>query len=148
MQTILVLNGPNLNMLGLREPAIYGRETLADIQDLCEKTATAQGYRIHFRQSNHEGQLVDWIQEAAAPNGPYSGLIINAAAYTHTSIAIHDALKMLSIPIIEVHLSDPAQREVFRHQSYVEPLAVAVIKGKGAAGYAEAIERLSTMLQG
>jgi 3-dehydroquinate dehydratase-2 len=148
MKTLLILNGPNLNMLGQREPEIYGKDTLADIQDLCEQTATKLGYRIHFRQSNHEGQLVDWVQEAAALKGPYSGLILNAAAYTHTSIAIHDALKLLSIPVIEVHISDPAEREPFRHHSYVEPLAAAVIKGQGAKGYALAIERLSTILQG
>lgn len=136
MAKILILNGPNLNMLGVREPEIYGRQTLADIKVLCEETATAQGLEIDFRQSNHEGELVSWIQQAA---GVVDGLIVNAAAYTHTSIAIHDALKLLDVPIIEVHISDPKTREPFRHVSYIEPVACAVIAGRGAQGYAEAL---------
>lgn len=147
MQTILVLNGPNLNMLGQREPEIYGTQTLADIQALCEDTANAiGGLRIHFRQSNFEGELVSWIQEAAPQPGPYAGVIINGAAYTHTSVAIHDALKLLSVPVIEVHLSDPETREAFRHLSYITPVAAAVYKGLGAQGYAKAIAHLADLI--
>lgn len=139
MKQILILNGPNLNMLGTREPEIYGHQTLQDIEDLCHACAKSYGAQITFRQSNHEGDLVDWIQQA---RGNVDGLIINAAAYTHTSVAIHDALKMLNIPVIEVHLSDPKSREGFRHHSYIEPLAAAVIAGHGAAGYEMAIKKL------
>lgn len=141
MKTILILNGPNLNMLGRREPAIYGHQTLGDIEALCHKTAEAHGATVDFRQSNHEGQLVDWIQGAL---DTADGVIINAAAYTHTSLAIQDALKLLSVPVVEVHLSDPSTRESFRHHSYVEAVAAHIVKGKGSAGYAEAIAWLST----
>lgn len=144
MKKIMILNGPNLNMLGVREPEIYGHLTLRDIEDLCHETAHAHDLRVDFRQSNHEGQLVDWIQEA---RGIVGGLIINAAAYTHTSVAIHDALKLLDIPIIEVHLSNPAEREAFRHISYVEPLATAVFKGKREQSYVQAIEKLADILK-
>ncbi len=143
-RVILVLNGPNLNMLGLREPDIYGTATLADIEEMCRLRADEYGMDIDFRQSNHEGALVTWIQDAAKQHG-FAGLIINAAAYTHTSIAIHDALKLLSIPIIEVHLSDPKKREPFRHHSFIAPLAVAVIAGQGAAGYERAIDQLASL---
>jgi 3-dehydroquinate dehydratase-2 len=139
MKKILILNGPNLNMLGVREPEIYGHETLDDIKGLCMEEAAKLGVAIDFRQSNHEGELVTWIQEA---RGSYAGLIINAAAYTHTSVAIHDALKLLDMPIAEVHLSDPKTREGFRHLSYVEPVASIHIAGKGAAGYTEALRAL------
>lgn len=146
MADILILNGPNLNMLGLREPEIYGRGTLADIEELCRSKAQALGLSIDFRQSNHEGELVTWIQQA---RGQVRGLIINAAAYTHTSVAIHDALRLLEeVPIIEVHLSDPKTREPFRHVSYVEPLAAKVIAGQGAGGYVLALEHLSGFLSG
>lgn len=140
MTKILILNGPNLNMLGTREPEIYGNQSLMDIQKLCEDTAKANNFDIDFRQSNHEGELVTWIQEAA---DQIDGIIINAAAYTHTSVAIHDALKLLGCPIIEVHLSDPETREDFRHHSYIASLAQAVIKGKGADGYVEALEMIA-----
>lgn len=136
---ILILNGPNLNMLGQREPEIYGTETLADIETLCREAGSKHQAHIDFRQSNHEGELVTWIQEAL---GQIDGMIVNAAAYTHTSVAIHDALKLHDCPIIEVHLSDPETREEFRHLSYISPLARDVIKGKGAAGYPQAIEIL------
>lgn len=139
MKTILILNGPNLNMLGVREPAIYGRETLSDIEKLCRETAASAGFDIDFRQSNHEGELVTWIQESREK---IDGLIINAAGYTHTSVAIHDALKLLEVPVVEVHLSDPQQRESFRHLSYVTPVAAKVIKGLGAKGYADAVRWL------
>lgn len=142
MKKILILNGPNLNMLGLREPEIYGHDTLEDIQRLCEETARKKGMEIDFRQSNHEGDLIDWIQEE---RDDIDALIINAAGYTHTSVALHDALKLLKVPVIEVHLSDPFSREPFRHFSYIAPLASAIIKGKGASGYVEALETLSTL---
>lgn len=137
---ILILNGPNLNMLGVREPAIYGSDTLDDIKGACLEKAAALGFAIDFRQSNYEGELVSWLQEAL---GQIGGIIINAAAYTHTSVAIHDALKLHDVPIIEVHLSDPAQREDFRHHSYIEPLAAKVFKGKGLHSYLEALEFLA-----
>lgn len=134
---ILILNGPNLNMLGQREPEIYGTQTLDDIKKMCEEATNS---KIDFRQSNHEGELVTWIQEAM---GQTDAIIINAGAYTHTSVAIHDALKLHSCPIIEVHLSDPETREEFRHFSYITPLATQVIKGHGMAGYTQAIEILT-----
>lgn len=140
---ILILNGPNLNMLGIREPEIYGTETLADIEGLCRDKAHEIGFQIDFEQSNHEGALVEIIQKAY---GLYAGIIINAAAYTHTSVAIHDALKLLDVPIIEVHLSDPKSREDFRHHSYIEPLAAHVINGQGAQGYVMALEKLKELL--
>ncbi|MGH1403852.1 MAG: type II 3-dehydroquinate dehydratase [Alphaproteobacteria bacterium] len=144
MKKILILNGPNLNMLGLREPEIYGSQTLQDIEDLCFERAHHFDMKIDFRQSNHEGELVDWIQEA---RGVFDGMIINAAAYTHTSVAIHDALKLLDLPIIEVHISNPKEREAFRHFSYVEPAAAAVFAGHGAQSYNMAIEKLSEVLR-
>ncbi|MFK7839866.1 MAG: type II 3-dehydroquinate dehydratase [Bdellovibrionales bacterium] len=140
---ILILNGPNLNMLGLREPEIYGDQTLDDIKGMCVAWATSNSARIDFRQSNHEGELVSWIQEA---RDGYDALILNAAAYTHTSIAIHDALKLLVLPIIEVHLSNPKEREEFRHYSYIEAVADHVIAGQGAQGYVLALEKLLEVL--
>lgn len=142
---VLILNGPNLNMLGFREPEIYGRETLQDIEDLCRKTGKDLGLEIIFRQSNHEGMLVEWIQGAVGDKS-YSALMINAGAYTHTSIAIHDALRMLEIPIIEVHLSDPQKREEFRHFSYIQPLARAVVAGFGAKSYVLGLEKIREIL--
>lgn len=143
MKRILILNGPNLNMLGQREPEIYGTHTLDDIETLCDQKAKALDFKIDFRQSNHEGELVDWIQMALKG---YDGVVINPAAYTHTSVAIHDALKLLKIPVIEVHISDPAKREAFRHHSYVASVATQTIAGKGIAGYGEALETLNKLL--
>jgi 3-dehydroquinate dehydratase II len=143
MKKILILNGPNLNMLGLREPEVYGHQTLQDVEDLCVEAGLRHDFRIDFRQSNHEGELVEWIQEA---RGLCDGVIINAAAYTHTSIAIHDALKILTVPIIEVHLSDPQTREEFRHFSYIAPLAAAIYAGKGPRGYELALDKLAELL--
>src|SRR5262245_59773275 len=134
MKKILILNGPNLNMLGMREPEIYGRATLNDIETLCEQKARALDMSIDFRQSNREGELVDWIQEAAKGK-IFDGLIINAAAYTHTSIAIHDALKLLNMPIVEVHLSNPKKREKFRRFSYVALVTKHAIVGQKEKGY-------------
>lgn len=143
MTSVLILNGPNLNMLGVREPEIYGPKTLADIEAMCAAECRKRGWQLAFRQSNHEGELVTWIQQAM---NAYDGLIINAAAYTHTSLAIHDALKLLSFPIIEVHLTNPLERESFRHYSYVTPLARDAIAGYGADGYVMALERLAAFL--
>ncbi len=136
---ILILNGPNLNMLGKREPEIYGKETLDDIKNQCEIKAKEKGAEIDFRQSNLEGELVTWIQNAI---GNFDGLIINPAAYTHTSVAILDALKMLNIPIIEIHLSNIFKREEFRHRSYISSAATGIISGLGSMGYLLAIEYL------
>jgi 3-dehydroquinate dehydratase-2 len=127
---IYVLNGPNLNLLGEREPDIYGHETLADVQAICE--AAADGFTVVFRQSNHEGELVDWIQEARTQA---SALVINPAAYGHTSVAILDAIKALSIPVIECHLSNLFAREAFRHHSFITPVASGLISGFGAGSY-------------
>lgn len=134
---ILVLNGPNLNLLGRREPQIYGSETLADIEAACRRRAEALGLGLDWRQSNAEGQLVDWIQEA---DGRFAAIIINAGAYTHTSIAILDALLASGLPVFEVHLSNIFRREDFRHVSYVSKAAVGVICGLGPLGYELAIE--------
>ena len=134
---IYVLSGPNLNLLGVREPHIYGSDTLEDIRARCERRAKALGFEIEFRQSNHEGELIDWVQEAREAA---SALVINAAGYTHTSVALHDALKALSCPVIECHLSNPAAREDFRHFSYVSLVAKGVIAGLGPVGYELAVE--------
>jgi 3-dehydroquinate dehydratase-2 len=139
-----VLNGPNLNLLGAREPKIYGHATLADVEKLCQATAAPHGLGIVFRQSNHEGQLVDWINQAHAEKA--AGLIINPAGYTTTSIAILDALFILEVPVIEVHISNIHKREEFRHNSYVSKAARAVICGFGIHGYALAIAGLAALL--
>ncbi len=142
---IFILLGPNLNMLGIREPHIYGYETIQDIEKMCRKEAEPYGFDIEFKQSNHEGDLVTWIQDAL---NKARGLIINAAAYTHTSVAIYDALKMLEgkVSVVEVHHSNPKERESFRHISYVEPHAFAHFAGHGARGYAMGIAALAERL--
>ena len=140
---ILVLNGPNLNMLGTREPAIYGAQTLADIEQLCRNTGAELELDIDFRQSNHEGELVTWIQDARETA---AGIVINPAAYSHTSVAIPDALKAAGLPVVEVHLSNIHQREPFRHHSYVSAVAVGVICGLGASGYLYALRALADKL--
>ena len=142
---IFILSGPNLNMLGLREPELYGTTTLKQIERMCGDHAIQHGVMVDFRQSNHEGELVTWIQEAYTREA--AGIIINAAAYTHTSVAIHDALKMIKGPIIELHLTNPKEREPFRHLSYIEPLAKAHIAGHGAQGYVMAIEKMAELLK-
>lgn len=144
MKKILILNGPNLNMLGTREPEIYGHKTLQDIENECKTIAHEENINVVFKQSNHEGELVTWIQECVTQQ--YDGIIINAAAYTHTSVAIHDALKTLDVPIIELHISDPKKREKFRHHSYVEPLATKVIAGHGTDGYTMALKEITKLL--
>ena len=141
---VYVLNGPNLNLLGTREPEVYGRATLADIEKAAAARAKQHGLKIVFRQSNHEGALVDWIHEARSKG---SGVIINPGAYSHTSIALFDALKALDKPVIEVHLSNPHRREAFRHHSYVSEAAKGVICGFGVAGYAMAVNGLVELIK-
>src|SRR5271163_4291613 len=143
-KTIHVLNGPNLNLLGSREPEIYGRATLADVEKLCRATAKRHALAIEFRQSNHEGELVDWIQEALAAKA--AGLVINPAGYGHTSVAILDALAALQAPIVEVHISNIQARESFRRRTYVSQVARAVVCGFGVRGYALAIDGLAAMI--
>lgn len=141
---VLILNGPNLNMLGEREVEIYGGETLADIEAASRDRAKTHGLEIDFRQSNGESELVDWIQDA---RGTCQGIIINAGAYTHTSIAILDALRMVDMPIIEVHLSNIFQREAYRRESYITPAAKGLIAGFGGTGYLLALEAMSHLIQ-
>ncbi len=141
---VLVLNGPNLNLLGRREPGIYGTQTLADVEAMCVREGDRLGLAVTCRQSNHEGELVTWIQEAA---GVFEALIINPGAYTHTSVALHDALRFLEVPIMEVHLSNIHQREEFRHRSYVSLVARGVICGFGAKGYGLALAAVQDLLE-
>ena len=140
---IFVLNGANLNLIGVREPSIYGRETLVDIRRRTEARAQALGLRVDFRQSNSEGEIVNWIQEARENA---DGIVLNAGAYTHTSIAIHDALNAAERPVIEVHLSNIFKREPFRHTSYVSPVAHGMICGFGPKGYELALEAMADLL--
>ena len=141
--TVMVLNGPNLNLLGTREPDIYGTETLESIEAACRKRAADLGLAVEFRQSNNEGDLVDWVQEAG---GSHQALIVNAGAYTHTSVALLDALLATELPVIEVHLSNINQREEFRHHSYVSKAADGMICGLGGLGYELALEALAKRL--
>ena len=143
-ETILVLNGPNLNLLGVREPEIYGRDTLAEIEEACLERAGELDMKLDFRQTNHEGELVTWIQEA---RGTAAGIVINAASLSHTSIAILDALKFAELPVVEVHLSNIFKREPFRHHSYVSAAADGVICGLGTQGYVLALDALWRLLQ-
>ena len=142
-KTIYVLNGPNMNLLGTREPAIYGRSTLKDVEQLCRKIATAHGVAIEFRQSNHEGDVVDWLQEAGAKKA--IGVVLNPAGFTTTSVAIHDAIKAIGVPVIETHITNIHAREPWRHHSYVSLAAKAVICGFGVHGYALAIDGIVAM---
>ena len=148
MKTILVLNGPNLNLLGTREPAVYGAQTLADVESMCLAACTEHGFKLDFRQSNHEGVLVDAIQEAgyAQAAGTLAGVVFNAGAYTHTSVALHDAIKGAGVTVIELHISNVHAREPFRHHSYLSPVAKGVMAGFGVKGYALAIEALAGMV--
>ncbi|NWL76708.1 type II 3-dehydroquinate dehydratase [Pseudomonas taiwanensis] len=141
-RTVLVLNGPNLNMLGTREPATYGHETLADIADQCSRTAAGLGFEVDFRQTNHEGELIDWIHQA---RGRCAGIVINPAAWTHTSVALRDALVASELPVIEVHLSNVHKREEFRHHSFVSAIAVGVICGLGSQGYSLALQHFGQL---
>jgi 3-dehydroquinate dehydratase-2 len=140
---VAVLNGPNLNMLGLRQPEIYGAATLGDVEALCAEAAETLGLAIDFRQSNVEGELVTWVQEC---RGRADGIVINPAAYTHTSVALMDALLVAELPVIEVHISNIHRREGFRHHSYVSAVAVGVIAGLGVRGYALALQAMAALL--
>ena len=143
--SIYVLNGPNLNLLGSREPEVYGRDTLADIHAVVVRHAAGHGLAIEFRQSNHEGALIDWLQEARTKA---AGVILNAAGFSHTSVAILDACRALDRPLIEVHLSNPFRRESFRRHSFVSEAATGVICGLGSTGYLLAIDALAGLLKG
>jgi len=143
-RSILIVNGPNLNMLGQREPAIYGRDTLADIEAACRIKASELGFDIDFRQSNREGELVDWTQSAG---GSFAGIIVNAGGYTHTSVALLDALTVSGLPVIEVHLSNIFRREEFRHHSYVSRAASGVICGFGLKGYLLALDAMAQLVR-
>jgi 3-dehydroquinate dehydratase II len=142
---VFILNGPNLNLLGVRDPSVYGRDTLADIEERCLARAAALDLQIEFRQTNHEGQLVDWVQEARESA---DGIVLNAGALTHTSVAVFDALSAAGLPIIEVHLSNIFRRESFRHHSYVSLAANGVICGLGAQGYELALEAVASLIEG
>ncbi len=144
MKPVFILNGPNLNLIGQREPEIYGRETLADIEQGLRQQASAAGLEIDFRQTNHEGELIGWIQEA---RDSACALILNAAAYTHTSIAILDALRALSLPVVEVHLSNIFKREEFRHRSFVSPAATGLICGFGPQSYQLALAAIIAIVK-
>jgi 3-dehydroquinate dehydratase II len=144
MKKILVLNGPNLNLLGTREPAVYGRETLADVERLCRDEAARLGVDVECRQSNHEGDLVDWIQEAGrmTATGNAVGVVLNAGAYTHTSVALHDAIKGSGAVVVELHITNVHAREPFRHRSYISPAARGIVVGFGVHGYVMGINAL------
>lgn len=144
-QVVFVLNGPNLNLLGTREPQVYGAQTLADVQQLCEQACGHHGLQLRFHQSNHEGALVDWIHEAgqAHAQGELAGVVLNAGAYSHTSVALLDAIKGTGVPLIELHISNVFARETFRHHSWISPVARAVVCGLGVAGYSLAINAVA-----
>ncbi|MFF7710924.1 type II 3-dehydroquinate dehydratase [Pseudomonas sp. NPDC007930] len=141
---LLVLNGPNLNMLGLREPGTYGSETLADVEAMCSATAQAHGLDIECKQTNHEGVMIDWIHAA---RGKVDGIVINPGAWTHTSVALHDAFAAAEVPVLEVHISNVHKREAFRHHSYISLIAVGVIAGFGTHGYKLAIDHFAKLLK-
>jgi len=145
MKKVLVLNGPNLNLLGTREPGVYGAQTLADVEKMCRDEAARLSLELDFRQSNHEGELIDWIHEAGreCATGTMLGVVFNAGAFTHTSIALHDAIKGANVPVIELHISNVHAREPFRHHSWLSPVAKAVIVGFGVHGYPLAIAGLA-----
>jgi 3-dehydroquinate dehydratase-2 len=144
-KTVLVLNGPNLNLLGGREPSVYGAQTLADVEQLCRERCARHGFSLDFRQSNHEGVLIDAIHEAgeAQAAGTLAGVVLNAGAYTHTSVALHDAIKGASVRVVELHISNVHAREEFRHHSWISPVAQGVILGFGIHGYALSIDALA-----
>jgi 3-dehydroquinate dehydratase II len=149
MTSVLVLNGPNLNLLGTRKPEVYGTTTLADVEELCRQEAGKLGLEVVFRQSNHEGQLIDWIHEtgAAVKAGESIGAVVNPGAFTHTSLALHDAIEGASLPVIECHISNVHKREEFRHHSYVSPVARGIVVGFGVYGYVLAINGLYQLSQ-
>jgi 3-dehydroquinate dehydratase-2 len=143
-QTVCVLNGPNLNLLGTREPDTYGHATLQDVERLCRERAKSPGFEVEFRQSNHEGELIDWIHEAGAKQA--AGILINPGGLTHTSVSIRDAIAAIKVPVVEVHISNIFARESFRHVSHVAPVAKASLCGFGIAGYGLAIDGLAAMI--
>jgi 3-dehydroquinate dehydratase II len=149
MPSVLVLNGPNLNLLGTRKPEVYGTTTLADVEAMCREEAGKLGLEVVFRQSNHEGQLIDWIHEAGAQvkAGDSIGAVFNPGALTHTSVALHDAIEATSLPLIELHISNVHKREEFRHHSYISPVARGIVVGFGVYGYALAIHGLHQLWQ-
>ncbi|OUR71326.1 type II 3-dehydroquinate dehydratase [Marinomonas sp. 42_23_T18] len=149
MSTIMVLNGPNLNLLGTREPAQYGYETLADVESMCAKAAKEYGHGVDCRQSNHEGELIDFIHEAGRrmKAGELVGVVFNPGAYTHTSIALFDAIKGAEVTLMEVHISNVHAREAFRHHSYISPAASGIVIGMGVQGYVLAIHGLMSKVQ-
>jgi len=144
MPTLYVLNGPNLNLLGTREPETYGRATLKDVEALCSERAARHKLELEFRQSNHEGELIDWIHEAGAKKA--AGIVLNAGGYTHTSVSIRDAVSAVTVPVIEVHISNIFARDGFRHLSHIAPVARASLCGFGITGYALAIDGLAALI--
>jgi 3-dehydroquinate dehydratase II len=149
MASVLILNGPNLNLLGTRKPEVYGTTTLADVEKLCTDAAAKLGLDVDFKQSNHEGQLIDWIHEtgAAVKAGESIGAVFNPGAFTHTSAALHDAIEGASLPVIECHISNVHKREEFRHHSFISPVASGIIVGFGVHGYVLAIQGLHQLSQ-
>ena len=149
MASVLILNGPNLNLLGTRKPEVYGTTTLADVEKLCTDAAAELGLDVDFKQSNHEGQLIDWIHEtgAAVKAGESIGAVFNPGAFTHTSVALHDAIEGASLPLIECHISNVHKREEFRHHSFISPVASGIIVGFGVHGYVLAIQGLHQLSQ-
>jgi 3-dehydroquinate dehydratase-2 len=149
MASVLILNGPNLNLLGTRKPEVYGTTTLADVEKLCTDAAAKLGLDVDFKQSNHEGQLIDWIHEtgAAVKAGESIGAVFNPGAFTHTSAALHDAIEGASLPVIECHISNVHKREAFRHHSFISPVASGIIVGFGVHGYVLAIHGLHQLSQ-
>ena len=149
MASVLIMNGPNLNLLGTRKPEVYGTTTLADVEKLCTDAAAKLGLDVDFKQSNHEGQLIDWIHEtgAAVKAGESIGAVFNPGAFTHTSVALHDAIEGASLPLIECHISNVHKREEFRHHSFISPVASGIIVGFGVHGYVLAIHGLHQQSQ-
>lgn len=149
MASVLILNGPNLNLLGTRKPEVYGTTTLADVEKLCTDAAAQLGLDVDFKQSNHEGQLIDWIHQtgAAVKAGESIGAVFNPGAFTHTSAALHDAIEGASLPVIECHISNVHKREAFRHHSFISPVASGIVVGFGVHGYVLAIHGLHHMSQ-
>jgi 3-dehydroquinate dehydratase-2 len=147
--SVLILNGPNLNLLGTRKPEVYGSTTLADVEKLCRDAAASLGLDVEFKQSNHEGQLIDWIHEAGAAvkAGTSIGAVFNPGAYTHTSVALHDAIEGATLPLIECHISNVHKREEFRHHSFISPVARGIVVGFGVHGYVMAINGLHHLSQ-
>lgn len=149
VKTVFVLNGPNLNLLGTREPSVYGAQTLADVEQLCQQACARRGFALRFHQSNHEGDLLDWIHDAGRLHaaGELAGVVLNAGAFTHTSVALHDAVKGTGVALVELHISNVFAREPFRHHSYLSAVARAVMCGFGVAGYGLAIDGLAQWQQ-